>query len=233
VSREQFGDLPIPARDVEMSEGNGLVVWDADSGTALYTICRDKTTRFDDFLCFTPDSTRLLTGSINGVEVWMARTGLDLVRLPLRRGPLRGIGIISSDGNRAAFPTAFYVMRWQDDLQVWNLRRPWSGADFALLWAGLLTGLLISARILLPVGRLRRWRRSIRYCTSFSLLALAVGLVVLGLSSEWTLRGSSWLTPAALILAFFDFLAGLAGMTRRARARAELGWHARFGLPRG
>jgi hypothetical protein len=104
-----------------------LTVWDAVTGERLYTLRREPG-GFSPFLCFTPDSGRLLTGSwtsrgpgqaipllppIEGaargftslLEVRVARTGQELVRFDSGAQPgVHGVGLISQDGSRLVVP---------------------------------------------------------------------------------------------------------------------------------
>jgi WD40 repeat protein len=112
-----------------------LTVWDADTGERLYSLSREEG-GFSPFLCFTPDSSRLLTsGPSSGevvpqlppdntstdvrgkrppdevsktelLEVRVARTGQELVRLSFTTKGVQGVGEISQDGSRLMVPSA-------------------------------------------------------------------------------------------------------------------------------
>jgi hypothetical protein len=110
-----------------------LSVWDAGTGERLYSLSRVG--GFSPFLCFTPDGSRLLTsGPSSGevvphlppdntstddlntklpevsqtqlLEVRVARTGQELVRLSFSSTKVHGVGKISQDGNRLVVPKA-------------------------------------------------------------------------------------------------------------------------------
>jgi tRNA A-37 threonylcarbamoyl transferase component Bud32 len=96
-------------------------VWDVATGERLYSLCGSK------FLCFTPDSNRVLTTSLSpagperipnlpdarktdrvlreALEVRVARTGQELMRVNFAcREAEAGVGAISADGSRLFIP---------------------------------------------------------------------------------------------------------------------------------
>jgi hypothetical protein len=106
-------------------------VWDAGTGERLYFLSRGG--GFSPFLCFTPDSSRLLTSRPSSgevvphlppdnastddieieppevskrelLEVRVARTGQELVRLSFASEKVPGVGEISQDGSRLVVP---------------------------------------------------------------------------------------------------------------------------------
>jgi hypothetical protein len=124
-----------PDGELFASLGNHrLIVWEAGTGERIYSVDREE--GFSAFLCFTPDSSRLLTSGPSAgevvpqlppdntstdeiktelLEVRVARTGQELVRLSFRTNyglgrdylgvlKIQNVGEISQDGSRLLVP---------------------------------------------------------------------------------------------------------------------------------
>jgi tRNA A-37 threonylcarbamoyl transferase component Bud32 len=118
---QHHGSLP---PSVSLPSRSQTTVWDVATGERLYSLCGSK------FLCFTPDSNRVLTTSLSpagperipnlpdarktdrvlreALEVRVARTGQELTRVNFacREADAEGVGAISSDGSRLFVPGA-------------------------------------------------------------------------------------------------------------------------------
>jgi tRNA A-37 threonylcarbamoyl transferase component Bud32 len=131
------------------SVGHDLIVWDAGTGESLYSISRGG--GFSPFLCFTPDSSRLLTsgpgpgkivpqlppdststdgGRIEVLEVRVARTGEELVAFSFSTQGVRGVGVISADGSRLVVPWTDGVIRRDGRFIPWPQDQKERGSEF-------------------------------------------------------------------------------------------------------
>jgi tRNA A-37 threonylcarbamoyl transferase component Bud32 len=127
VRAVQYRELAQDRAQVGNYRVSELTVWDAGTGERLYSVSR-QAGAFSPFLCFTPDSSRLLTshstteattpdlppdiryvddGFPEVVEVREARTGQELARFSFVSQKVRGVGAISPDGSRLIVPGTF------------------------------------------------------------------------------------------------------------------------------
>jgi WD40 repeat protein len=114
---------PDGSRIASASGGGTVKVWDAKSGTEVMSITLRARTGVVPCVTYSPDGSRIISSSDDGVQVWDARSGIELLTLQGHRGRVPSVAS-SPDDSRIA------TASFDNTVKVWDAK---SGNDVLTL----------------------------------------------------------------------------------------------------